>query len=131
MEKKNTMYGLGRRTTAIARVNLTKKKEEIKINGKKFEDYFPTVAMQNVILRPLELTSKVDDFGFVAKVRGGGMQSQAEAVQLGIARALVDIDEDYRTQLKQAGVLTRDSRKKERKKPGLRGARRAPQFSKR
>ena len=131
MEKKNTMYGLGRRKTAIARVNLTKKKEEIKINGKKFEDYFPTVAMQNVILRPLELTSKVDDFGFVAKVRGGGMQSQAEAVQLGIARALVDIDEDYRTQLKQAGVLTRDSRKKERKKPGLRGARRAPQFSKR
>lgn len=124
-------HGLGRRKTAIARVLLTESKGERTINGTPFTTYFPYAALQIAALKALTMTSQADEYGLKVRVSGGGKNSQAEAVSLGIARALVAIDEGFRKQLKNAGLLTRDSRKKERKKPGLKGARRAPQFSKR
>lgn len=130
-DKEKQFYGLGRRKTAIARVWLTVKAEERVVNGKPFADYFPTVAMQHRALLPLAVTSQDQKYGFAAKVMGGGKNGQADAVRLGIARALLAIDEGWRKQLRSAGLLTRDPRAKERKKPGLKRARRAPQFSKR
>lgn len=124
-------HGLGRRKTAIARVLLTENNGERTINGTPLTTYFPYAALQIMALKALTITSQNDEYGITVKVTGGGKNAQAEAVSLGIARALVAIDEGFRKQLKTAGLLTRDSRKKERKKPGLKGARRAPQFSKR
>lgn len=124
-------HGLGRRKTAVAKVLLTTDKGERTINGTPFETYFPYSALQITVLKPLTITSQADEYGLKVKVSGGGKNSQAEAVSLGIARALVGIDEGFRKQLKAAGLLRRDSRAKERKKPGLKRARRAPQFSKR
>ncbi len=131
MAKKPKQYGLGRRKSAIAQVLLTDTADVRTVNGKPFSEYFPTDAMQTIAGKPLELASQDDVYGIKAKASGGGKQSQAEAVSLGIARALLSIDEGYRKQLRVAGLLTRDPRAKERKKPGLKRARRAPQFSKR
>lgn len=124
-------YGLGRRKTSVARVLLTEEKDARTINGIPFAEYFPSSSMQIVALKALVMTSQDSEFGLKVKVNGGGKQSQAEAVSLGIARALITVDEGFRKQLKTAGLLRRDSRTKERKKPGLKSARRAPQFSKR
>ncbi|MEO6077858.1 MAG: 30S ribosomal protein S9 [Candidatus Andersenbacteria bacterium] len=124
-------HGLGRRKTAVAKVLLTETKDERTVNGIPLTDYLSTEALQNIALRALKLTSQDSEYGLKVKVSGSGKNSQAEAISLGIARALVGIDEGFRKQLKQAGYLSRDDRSKERKKPGLKGARRAPQFSKR
>lgn len=124
-------HGLGRRKTSVARVLLTEDAASRTINGITLDEYFPSESMRIVTLKPLVTTSQTEEYGLKVKVTGGGKQSQAEAVSLGIARALLGIDEGFRKQLKTAGLLRRDSRKKERKKPGLKGARRAPQFSKR
>ncbi len=124
-------YGLGRRKTSVARVLLVDEKDARTINGIPFSEYFPSDSMQIVALKALVMTSQDSEFGIKVKVNGGGKQSQAEAVSLGIARALITVDEGFRKQLKTAGLLRRDSRTKERKKPGLKSARRAPQFSKR
>lgn len=129
--KPDLNYGLGRRKTSVARVLLTDTKEERTINGISLPEYFTTDATQIVALKALVATSQDSEYGLKVKVNGGGKQSQAEAVSLGIARALLKIDEGFRKQLKTAGLLRRDSRAKERKKPGLKSARRAPQFSKR
>lgn len=131
MKKHDLKHGLGRRKTAVARVLLTEDKAERKVNGLTLDTYFPSPSMQKIATQPLEVTSQASEYGLKVKVAGGGKQSQAEAVSLGIARALLGIDEGFRKQLKTAGLLRRDSRTKERKKPGLKGARRAPQFSKR
>lgn len=123
--------GLGRRKTAVARVMLVPDVKVQTINELPFKEYFPTISMQAALLKPLELTSQLDVWGFRAKVSGGGKHAQADAVRLGIARALVKENAGRRKQLKEAELLTRDPREKERKKPGLKRARRAPQFSKR
>lgn len=125
------LYGLGRRKTARAQVILTTEPASRLINGIDIKQYFPTVAMQEAAIAALKLTSQLEDFGLKAKVSGGGKHSQAEAVRLAIAKALVTHDPAFRKQLKDAGLLTRDPRMKERKKFGLKRARRAPQFSKR
>ena len=126
-----TLHGLGRRKTAIAQVNLITKPDERTVNGKPFTDYFPTVAQQQNALEPLVATSQDETYGFNVKVAGGGKHAQASAMKLAISRALLEGDEGFRKQLKDTGALTRDPRMKERKKPGLKRARRAPQFSKR
>ena len=114
----------------MANVLLLKGGKGAKVNGINLDDYF-TVLMASRALLPLVLTSQNDTYGVKAKVSGGGKHAQAEAISLGIARALLKIDEEWRKQLKAAGMLTRDPRSRERKKPGLKRARRAPQFSKR
>ncbi|MDA1169122.1 MAG: 30S ribosomal protein S9 [bacterium] len=129
--KTDLIHGLGRRKTSVARVLLTEEKDSQTINGISLDAYFPSESMRIITLKPLVMTSQDSEYGLKVKVSGGGKQSQAEAVSLGIARALLSVDEGFRKQLKTAGLLRRDSRKKERKKPGLKGARRAPQFSKR
>jgi len=124
--------GTGRRKTAIARVRLyTKGDKTIEVNGMAFEKYFPTKILQLNALASLDKMKSMDRFKITITVRGGGVNSQAEAVRHGIARALVVFNADYRKRLRKAGFLTRDPRMKERKKPGLKRARRAPQWSKR
>jgi small subunit ribosomal protein S9 len=124
--------GTGRRKTAVARVRLyTKGDKTIEVNGMSFEKYFPTKILQMTALASLDKMKSLDRFRVVAKVSGGGVNSQAEAVRHGIARALVVFNPDYRKRLRKAGFLTRDPRMKERKKFGLKRARRAPQWSKR
>lgn len=126
------LYAVGRRKRAIARVRLFKKGEgKITVNEKPFDKYFPTITLQRVITAPLEAVGMLKDFDFTIKVAGGGPQGQAIAVRHGISRALLVFDKDLRTSLKPHGFLKRDPRRKERKKPGLKRARRAPQFSKR
>lgn len=131
MVTKDTLYGLGRRKTAVARVIISDNKDERLVNSLPVAEYFPTVAMQQAALQPLVLTALNDSIGFKAKIQGGGKLSQAGALKLALARAIVKKEESYRKQLKDAGALTRDPRMKERKKYGLKRARRAPQFSKR
>lgn len=125
------IYGMGRRKTAVVQVLLTTEVTDRKVNGLPMEEYFPTTAMQNTAMRTLTTSSQDDQYGFVAKASGGGKQAQAQALSLAMSRALISVDEGYKKQLRKAGLVTRDPRAKERKKPGLRGARRAPQFSKR
>ncbi len=123
--------GVGKRKTAIALVRMHEKgKGEIFVNNHKFEDYFFGNLIENA-LQPLQLTGKETEFNISIKVMGGGVSSQAEAIRHGIARALVLFDSELRGVLKKAGLLTRDARVKERKKPGLKRARRAPQWKKR
>jgi small subunit ribosomal protein S9 len=134
MPKKRTksyIYTVGRRKTSVARVRILQTGTgEVTINGKPLKTYFPHISQQRFIGNPTELLSaKTGDI--TIKVQGGGKQSQAEAIRHGIARALVEINPEYRTPLKKAGFLRRDPREKERKKPGLRRARRARQWSKR
>lgn len=128
MEVINT---IGRRKTAVARVYLKDGKGEITVNGRKFEEYFPTEVLQIIVKQPLTLIGKDGDFDIKVNVDGGGISGQAEAVRHGISRALVEVDAEDRPAIKKEGFLTRDSRMVERKKYGRRKARRRFQFSKR
>ncbi len=121
----------GRRKTAIARVRLSKGSGKITVNGRAFEDYFPTTDIRLVVEAPFKAIEGAGQFDVVALCEGGGPAGQAGALRHGISRALLQIDENYRAILKKAGFLTRDPRMKERKKPGQPGARRRFQFSKR
>ena len=124
-------YATGRRKTSTARVFLRPGTGAITVNRRKFDDYFPTDSMRTLVQRPLALTEMTDRFDVLATVAGGGVNGQAGAVRLGIARALVQFDAELRRSLKKGGLLTSDSRVKERKKYGLAGARKRFQFSKR
>ncbi|RLC35161.1 MAG: 30S ribosomal protein S9 [Candidatus Nealsonbacteria bacterium] len=131
---KKTRYleAVGRRKTAIARVRLTAGGEkEFLVNGKPLEKYFPYLEMQQKVLSPLEKTNYLDKFKVSVKVKGGGLNAQSEAIRHGISRAIVIFDPEFRKILKKAGFLTRDPRMRERKKFGLKRARRAPQWQKR
>lgn len=121
----------GRRKTAIARVRLSKGSGQITVNGRKFEEYFPTTDIRLVVEAPFKAIEGQGKFDVIALCEGGGPVGQAGALRHGISRALLQIDENYRAILKKAGFLTRDPRMKERKKPGQPGARRRFQFSKR
>lgn len=132
MTKENVIQAVGRRKTAIARVRLVRGgKGTIRVNDKAFEVYFPSFELQRLVLEPLRAVSMETTFDMSVRTQGGGIHSQAEAVRLGVSRALVKEQADLRTTLKKLGFMTRDPRAKERKKPGLRRARRAPQWSKR
>ena len=130
-DKSAKYYGTGRRKKSIARVYLMPGKGEITINKRNIDDYFGLETLKVIVRQPLAATDTVDKFDVKVTVRGGGYKGQAGAVRHGIARALLQADPDYRPTLKKAGYLTRDPRMKERKKYGLKAARRAPQFSKR
>ena len=123
--------GTGRRKTSVARVRLVPGTGNIVINKRDVEEYVPFESLRNVIKQPLVATETVGSYDIHVNVDGGGFTGQARAIRHGIARALLQVDPDFRPALKSAGLLTRDARMKERKKPGLRGARRSPQFSKR
>ena len=125
-------YGTGRRKSSVARVRLVPGNGKITINGRTIDEYFGLETLKLIVRQPLVLTKTLDKFDVIVKVEGGGFTGQAGAIRHGIARALLKVDEEaYRPVLKQAGFLTRDPRMKERKKYGLKAARRAPQFSKR
>ena len=124
-------YATGRRKTSTARVFLRPGKGSITINHREFQNFFPTDALRTQVRRPLLLTETGDKFDILATVAGGGVNGQAGAVRLGISRALVEFNAELRKQLKKDGLLTSDSRIKERKKYGLAGARKRFQFSKR
>ena len=124
-------YGTGRRKKSIARVYLTPGTGKITVNKRDIDDYFGLETLKVVVRQPLVATDTVEKFDILVNVHGGGFTGQAGAIRHGIARALCEADADYRPVLKKEGVLTRDPRMKERKKYGLKGARRAPQFSKR
>ena len=124
-------YGTGRRKSSIARVRLYAGSGKITINGRDIDDYFGLETLKLIVRQPLELTGTTQKFDIVCNVGGGGVSGQAGAIRHGIARALIQSDAELRAALKKAGFLTRDPRMKERKKYGLKGARRAPQFSKR
>ena len=126
-----TFYGTGRRKSSVARVYITPGTGKVTINKKDMDDYFGLDTLKIIVKQPLELTNTADKYDVKVNVHGGGFTGQAGAIRHGIARALNKADEDYRPALKKAGFLTRDSREKERKKYGLKKARRAPQFSKR
>ena len=125
------LYATGRRKTSSARIYLSKGDGEIKVNNKELADYFGREVAQMLVKQPLELCNLIDKVNIDAKVKGGGSFGQAGAIRHGISRALEKKDNEFRGALKSAGYLTRDSRKVERKKVGLRKARKAPQFSKR
>lgn len=130
--KEQYFYGRGGRKTATARVRIyLNGKGEITVNGLKFAEYFPTKELQDTVLQPLVLTDHEKSVTVTVAVSGSGKIAQSEAVRHGIARALVVLNADYRPALKAAGYLTRDPRVKERKKPGLKRARRSPQWAKR
>ena len=124
-------YGTGRRKSSIARVRLVEGKGTITINGKNIDEYLGTETLKVIVKQPLTATNTTDKYDVICKVQGGGFTGQAGAIRLGIARALLEANSEYRPTLKSAGFLTRDPRMKERKKYGLKKARRAPQFSKR
>ena len=125
-------YGTGRRKDAVAAVRLVPGKGKITINGKDIDEYFGLDTLKLIVRQPLEATGATGKFDVIAKAVGGGISGQAGAIRHGIARALVEADEEtYKATLKEAGFLTRDARMKERKKPGLKKARKASQFSKR
>lgn len=134
MEQKSYYYGTGRRKTSIARVRLIPNAEgkgTIIINGIPFEEIIHRPQYQRVIQQPLLVTENLSKFNTIIKVEGGGVSGQADAIALGIARALVDVNTGFKAVLRQNGLLTRDARIKERKKPGLKRARKAPQYTKR
>ena len=137
--KKNAYYGTGRRKESIAKVNLVNGTGKITVNGKDVREYFPYETLVMDLTQPLVMTNTAEMFDVDAEVKGGGFRGQAGAIRLGITRALLDYDKttskdsenSFRKTLKVAGMITRDARVKERKKYGLKKARRAPQFSKR
>lgn len=129
MEKQKN--ATGRRKEAVTRVFLSKGDGKIFINGKDYKTYFPLIYLQNQVEAPLKTVDSADKFDVTVNAKGGGVKGQAEAVKLGIARALLQVNPDYRPALKEAGLLTRDSRAVERKKPGKKKARKSFQFSKR
>ena len=124
-------YGTGRRKKSIARVRLLPGSGAVKINKRDIDDYFGLGTLKLIVNQPFGVTNTVGKFDIFCSVVGGGVSGQAGAIRLGVARALLQSDEEYRSVLKKAGFLTRDPRMKERKKYGLKAARRAPQFSKR
>ena len=124
-------YGTGRRKKSIARVYLTPGKGDVVINKRNMDDYFGMETLKVIVRQPFAATGTNEKFDVLVNVRGGGYTGQAGAIRHGIARALLQVDADYRPILKKEGFLTRDPRMKERKKYGLKAARRAPQFSKR
>ena len=124
-------YGTGRRKSSVARVYLVPGTGKVTINKRDMDEYFGLDTLKVIVRQPLAATETADKFDVLVNVRGGGYTGQAGAIRHGIARALLNVDADYRPILKSAGFLTRDSRMKERKKYGLKAARRAPQFSKR
>jgi small subunit ribosomal protein S9 len=121
----------GRRKEAVARVRLVPGTGEFSINGRDLEEYFPTRVHRMVAVSPLRVSGREKDFDVVATIKGGGVNGQAGAIRLGIARALIELEPELRGQLKAEGFLTRDGREKERRKYGLKKARKAPQYSKR
>ena len=123
--------GTGRRKTSVARAYLTAGKGDINVNGKPIDEYLPQETLRMVVRAPFEITETVGQYDVYINVYGGGYTGQAGAMRHAISRALLGVVDDYRPKLKAAGFLTRDSRAKERKKYGLKAARRAPQFSKR
>lgn len=129
MEKQKN--AVGRRKEAVTRVFLTKGDGKITINGKDYKTYFPLMYLQNQVESPLKTIESTDKFDVTVNATGGGVKGQAEAVKLGIARALLQVNPEYRPALKEAGLLTRDPRAVERKKPGKKKARKSFQFSKR
>jgi len=132
MAEGSFLAAVGRRKTAVARVRLIKNgKGAITVNGKPMEEYFTVYELRNLVKAPLEVVGQAEAVDVSAKVLGGGMRGQAEAVRHGVSRALIQLNPTFRKSLKKLGYLTRDARKKERKKPGLKKARRAPQWSKR
>ena len=124
-------YGTGRRKSAVARVRLYPGAGEIVINDKPMDEYFTRERDRRAVAAPLQQTETMGKFSVIVKVAGGGITGQSEAVRHGVARALLGADEELRSTLRRAGYLTRDPREKERKKPGLKRARKAPQYTKR
>lgn len=124
-------YGTGRRKSSVARVRLVPGEGRIVVNNRDISEYIPSAALIEDIKQPLNLTETAGNYDVLVNVSGGGYAGQAGAIRHGISRALLEADPEYRASLKRAGLLTRDARMKERKKYGLKGARRAPQFSKR
>ncbi len=131
MEKQTYHHGTGRRKTAVAQVRVMPGAGAIIINGIPYEELFPRIAHRQAIASPLVLTETMDKYSVMVKVAGGGISGQAGAIAHGIARALVEADESFKPVLRQKGLLTRDARAKERKKAGLKRARKAPQYTKR
>ncbi len=131
MNKKSYFHGTGRRKTAVAQVRLMAGNGAIIVNGTPFEEKFPSLEHQRIIQQPLLATESIGKYNVVAKVEGGGITGQSGAIAHGISRALVNADERFKPSLRQNGLLTRDARAKERKKPGLKRARKAPQYTKR
>jgi small subunit ribosomal protein S9 len=121
----------GRRKEAVVRVRLVPGTGSFKLNGRSLDEYFPTRAHRMVVSAPLRLVGRDKDLDVVARIEGGGVSGQAGALRLGIARALIELDPEFRAALKKEGHLSRDAREKERRKYGLKKARKAPQFSKR
>lgn len=121
----------GRRKTAVASVRMRRGTGKVDVNGRKFEDYFPLELQRATAIAALSKSNLVKEFDLIVRVRGGGIEGQATAIRLAIARALVQVNQDLRHDFKELGYLTRDSRKKERKKYGQKGARKRFQFSKR
>ena len=130
-KEKIAFYGTGRRKKSIARVRLINGNGKITVNNKDLDEAFGVETLKVIVKQPLVATNSLDKFDVIAKVTGGGISGQAGAVRHGIARALIEANSEYRPTLKSAGFLTRDARMKERKKYGLKKARKAPQFSKR
>ena len=130
-EKAAVYWGTGRRKTAVARVRLTPGSGQITVNGKSFDDYFGRATLRIFVDAPFKVTETAERFDVIAKIHGGGVSAQAGALRHGIARAMLEAGEDYRAELKRAGLLRRDPRMVERKKYGLKKARKRPQFSKR
>lgn len=130
-ETKPYFYGTGRRKSSVARVRVYNGTGKITINGRDIDDYFGLETLKLIVNQPLSITDTQGKFDIVCNVNGGGVTGQAGAIRHGLSRALLQYNEELRPALKKAGLLTRDPRMKERKKYGLKGARRAPQFSKR
>lgn len=128
---KPLVQATGRRKESVARVRLYDGTGRLVLNGRPLEQYFPTMAQRMRVLEPLRVAGAEGRFDVIAQLEGGGTTGQADALRLGIARGLIEVDPDLRTDLKKAGLLTRDARIVERKKYGLRKARRAPQYTKR
>jgi len=131
MSEATTYCATGRRETSVARVWVTPGTGKITVNNKNFEDYIPTVTLQNSVLEPFQKSNLTNKFDVTVVAKGGGMTGQVDAIRLGISRALCEYDEDLRPALKEAGLMRRDPRQKERKKYGQPGARKKFQFSKR
>ncbi len=125
------IHTIGRRKTAIARVYITPGKGEVKVNRKDYKTYFPTTPLQYIVKQAFEVTDNLDKYDVTANVEGGGITGQAEAIRLGISRALIKINVEFKPELKKHGLVTRDPRMVERKKPGQKKARKRFQFSKR
>ena len=130
-KEKRSFYGTGRRKGSVAKVTLTPGTGKITVNGKDVHEYMPYEVLVMDLMQPLVVTNNEKTFDVNASVSGGGFSGQTGAIRLGIARGLVKLDETYKPEIKKAGFLTRDARSKERKKYGLKKARKAPQFTKR